>query len=406
MPIEIIPDGHVTTPEGFVAGAVCAGMYAGGPKRGQLDLGILYSERESTSAGVLTRNLVKAAPIYVNEKRLPAGNLRGVITNSGNANAPFGNAGIAEAEEMAALAARSVGVKDEQFGVCSTGVTGVLIPMEKIRAGVPQIKLTREGGKDFARAIMTTDTREKEIAIVAKEGDRVMFTMGGCCKGSGMIHPNMGTMLAYVTTDAAVDAAFLRTVVRETADATLNMVTVDGDTSCSDSFLVFANGAAGGLTIREGDPEARLFREALTYVATYLSREIARDGEGASHLLTVEVTGGPRLSEARQVAKTVALSSLVKTAVAGNDPNWGRILVAAGRSDAHIDPTRTSVRMQGVLLFDRGTVIAFDENEVHEKLKADEVIIQIDMGLGGATATAWGCDLTTDYVHINADYRT
>jgi glutamate N-acetyltransferase/amino-acid N-acetyltransferase len=230
--------------------------------------------------------------------------------------------------------------------------------------------------------------------------------MGGCCKGSGMIHPNMGTMLAYITTDAAVEPGFLRNAVRDAADATLNMVTVDGDTSCSDTFLVFANGGAGGLQIRDGDPEARIFREALVAMATYLAREIARDGEGASHLLTVNVRGASNLREARDLARCIALSSLVKTAVAGNDPNWGRILVAAGRSGAHVDATKTSVRMQGVPLFDRGTVLTFDETEVHEKLKADEVVIELDLGAGASTATAWGCDLTTDYVHINADYRT
>ena len=406
MSIETIEGGHVTTPEGFLAGAVCAGMYAGGPKAGQVDLGILVSERECASAGVLTRNLVRSAPVYVNEKRLPAGRLRGVITNSGNANAPFGDAGIVEAEEMAALGARHAGVDDDEFAVCSTGVTGVLIPMEKIRAAVPKVELRRQSGPDFARAIMTTDTVAKECAIAVKDGERVLYRLGGCAKGSGMIHPNMATMLAYVTTDAAVDRSFLRDAVRQVADATFNMVTVDGDTSCSDTLLVLANGAAGGGTIQEGTPEAEQFREALLEVCTRLSRMIARDGEGATHLLTVEVSGAVSLAEARDIAHTVALSSLVKTAVAGNDPNWGRILVAAGRSGAKLDARQTTVSLQGVLLFDKGMVLPFDERDVHEKMKQDEVRIEIDLGLGDGRATAWGCDLTTDYVHINADYRT
>ena len=406
MTIETIEGGHVTTPQGFFAGAVCAGMYASGPKAGGLDLGILYSDRGCTSGGVLTRNMVRSAPVYVNEKRFPAGNIRGVITNSGNANAPFGEAGITEAAEMAALGARKVGAPDDQFGVCSTGVTGVLIPMEKIRAGVPRIEATRDGGPDFATAIMTTDTVSKQTAVAVRDGDRVLYTLGGCCKGSGMIHPNMATMLAYVTTDANVERGFMQTVVREVADATFNMVTVDGDTSCSDTLLAMANGAAGGEAIRAGTPEAAQFKAALLEVCTQLSRKLARDGEGATHLVTVSVTGAETEDVARNVAKTVALSSLVKTAVAGNDPNWGRILVAAGRSGSPVEATRTSVTLQGEVLFDRGKVLPFDEYTLHELMKQDEVVITIDLGSGAASATAWGCDLTTEYVHINADYRT
>ncbi|HEU0075631.1 MAG TPA: bifunctional glutamate N-acetyltransferase/amino-acid acetyltransferase ArgJ [Dehalococcoidia bacterium] len=406
MTIAEIPDGHVTTPKGFLAGAVCAGMYASGPKAGGLDLGILFSERESVSAGLLTTNTVRSAPVYVNEKRFPAGRIRGVITNSGNANAPFGDAGITEAEAMAALAARKLGVADEEFAVCSTGVTGVLLPLEKIEAGVPRIELSADGGQDFARAIMTTDTVSKEVAVAVKDGDRVLYTLGGCCKGSGMIHPNMATMLAYVTTDAAVEHSLLDALVKETANATFNMVTVDGDTSCSDTLLVMANGAAGGETIRSGTPEAGQFGEALLALCTELARKLAADGEGASHLITVEVGGAASLAEARNVAHTVALSSLVKTAVAGNDPNWGRILVAAGRSGSPVMAGKTSVTLQGVPLFDRGVVLDFDEEDVHEKMKRTEVVIGIELGAGDASATAWGCDLTIDYVHINADYRT
>jgi glutamate N-acetyltransferase/amino-acid N-acetyltransferase len=406
MTIEKIDGGHVTTPKGFRAGAVCAGMYAGGPKRGALDLGILFSDHECSAAGVLTQNLVRAAPVYVNEKRLTSGRLRGVIANSGNANAPFGDAGIDDAEEMAALAARSLGVPDDQFAVCSTGVTGVLLPMEKIRAGVPKIALSKDGGTDFARAIMTTDTVAKETAVAVKDGERVLYSVGGCCKGSGMIHPNMATMLAYITTDAAVGPGFLKDLTREVADETFNMVTVDGDTSCSDTLLVFANGAAGLPIIEAGTPEASQLREALLSVATYLSRALARDGEGAQHLISVAVTGAASVEEARGIAKTVALSSLVKTAVAGNDPNWGRILVAAGRSGCKVDTSKTVVKLQDVVLFNRGKVLAFDEVKVHEKMKADEVRIDVEIGLGDGAATAWGCDLTTEYVHINADYRT
>jgi glutamate N-acetyltransferase/amino-acid N-acetyltransferase len=403
LTIERVVDGHLTTPQGFLAGAVSAGIKT---SPGALDLCILYSERECASAGVLTQNLVRSAPVYVNEQRFPAGKIRGVVVNSGCANAPFGNAGIDDAEEMALLAARKVGVAEDEIAVCSTGVTGVLMPMAKVRSGIPEIALASDGGPDFARAIMTTDTHAKQTAVAVRDGDEVLYKIGGCCKGSGMIHPNMATMLAFVTTDAAVDLDFLQRTVSEVADASFNMVTVDGDTSCSDTLLVIANGAAGGEPIRDGTPDGETFRRALLSLVTELARAIAADGEGAQHLITIEVSGAATLSDARQLARTVALSSLVKTAVAGNDPNWGRILVAAGRSGARIDASRASVSLQGVRLFDCGNVLPFDEAKTSARMDSAEVVIALDLGLGDAKATAWGCDLTTDYVHINADYRT
>lgn len=403
MSIEEVPDGHVTSPKGFLAGAVSAGIKT---RVGALDLGFLYSERDCSAAGVFTTNLVRSGPVQVSEKRTHKGILRGVIANSGNANAPFNQQGIDDAEAMAGIAASRMGVDPELMAVASTGVTGVLLPLDKVRAGIPRIELKAEGGPEFAEAIMTTDTYSKMCAFEVKDGDRLLYTVGGCCKGSGMIHPNMATMLAYVTTDAAVEPELLRDLVREVADTTFNMVTVDGDTSCSDTFMAFANGAAGGETIRAGTPEAESLREVLLVVSTRLARLLARDGEGASHLIEVTVTGGPSIGEARLLAKTIALSSLVKTAVTGADPNWGRVLVAAGRSGAPIDVSKTTLTLQGEVLFDQGKVIPFDEVPLHEKMKEDEVKIRVDLRLGDHHATAWGCDLTTDYVHINADYRT
>jgi glutamate N-acetyltransferase/amino-acid N-acetyltransferase len=402
---EPIEGGGVTSAQGFVAGAVCAGLYARGPKAGQLDLALLFSERECTTGGVFTTNLVRSAPVGVTESRLDAGNLRALIVNSGCANAPFGVDGTADAEEMTEMAARLVGVPARSIGVASTGVTGVLMPMDKVRAAAPLIKLSREGGADFATAIMTTDTKRKEVAVRVRTAAGE-YTIGGCAKGSGMIHPNMATMLAYVTTDAAVEQSLLRRLVRETADATFNMLTIDGDTSCSDTFLTFANGAAGLPRIETGTPEAAQFERALRHVCEQLVRQLARDGEGATHLLVVEVTGAASVADARLMARTVGLSSLVKTAVAGSDPNWGRVLVAAGRSGAQIDTLKARVRLQGELLFDRGKVVEFDEEQLSGRMAADEVCIELELGLGDGAATAWGCDLTTDYVHINADYRT
>jgi glutamate N-acetyltransferase/amino-acid N-acetyltransferase len=279
------------------------------------------------------------------------------------------------------------------------------MPMEKIRAGIDRISLSDAGGPDFARAIMTTDTRPKETAVRVTTPAGV-YSVGGCAKGSGMIHPDMATMLAYVTTDAAVEPTLLHDLQGRVADATLNMISIDGDTSCSDTFMTFANGAAGLPVITAGTPEAALFEEALLAVCTHLARELARDGEGAAHLIEVAVSGAASLEDARRLARTITDSSLVKTAVAGHDPNWGRIMVAAGRSGARLDESRTNVRLQGTTVFERGVILPFDEAQVSASLEADEVRIELDLGLGDAAATAWGCDLTVDYVHINADYRT
>jgi glutamate N-acetyltransferase/amino-acid N-acetyltransferase len=400
--IKPLPDGHVTTPKGFLAGAVSAGIKT---SPGALDLALLYSERECAVAGVFTRNLVRSAPVDVSERRVRAGGVRAAIVNSGCANALTGDEGARDAREMTELAAAHLGLDAEEVAIASTGLTGARMPMAKVRSALPSIVLTHAGGPAFARAIMTTDTVPKEFAVSVSANTRT-FTVAGCCKGSGMIHPDMATMLAYVTTDAPVSESFLRGLVTEVADATFNMVTVDGDTSCSDTLLVFANGAAGGEAIGESHEDAPLLREALLRVCTELSRKLARDGEGAAHLLTVEVTGAASFDDARMVAKTIANSPLVKTAVAGHDPNWGRVLVAAGRAGARVEERKASLWMQGCVLFDRGRPVPFTEADMRQRLEAEEVQVRLDLGLGEGSATAWGCDLTTDYVHINADYTT
>ena len=403
--IKTVPGGHLTTPKGFRAGAICAGMYASGPKQGALDLAVVLSDFPCSAAGIFTQNLVKGAPVIVSQERVAGGRVRAVVANSGNSNSLNGPGGYGDAVGMTALAAAQLGIEAEEVAVASTGVTGVKLPIEKIEAGLPKLVLSEDGGRDFAQAIMTTDTRPKETAVEVRSASG-SYTIGGCAKGSGMIHPNMATMLAYVCSDAAVEPAFLREVQREVADLTLNMIDVDGDTSCSDTFLLLANGASGVPTIEASTPAASEFRDGLLAVCTHLARELARDGEGAKRLIEVAVTGAASREDAILVARTVTNSPLVKTAVAGCDPNWGRILVAAGRAGAKLEESRCSMRLQGELLFDRGARQPFDERAVSDKLDADEVRIEIDLGLGDGGATAWGCDLTVDYVHINADYRT
>ena len=402
MLIEPIAAGNLTMALGFQAGAVGAGIKT---RPGALDLALLYSEREAAVAAVFTQNQVKGASVIVSQARVADGKLRGVIVNSGCANAITGQDGVVDAERMTTLAAAKLGLEKDEVAVASTGVTGVRLPMAKIEAALPGLTLSREGGGAFAEAIMTTDTFAKECAFGVRDAAGI-YTIGGCAKGSGMIHPNMATMLAYVTTDAAVEPGLLRALVREVADETLNMLSVDGDTSCSDTLLVLANGAAGLPLIEAGSAPATELREALTAVCLQLTRMLARDGEGAKRLIEVEVRGAASLADARLVARTITTSPLVKTAVAGGDPNWGRVLVAAGRSGAALDEARTSLRLQGELLCERGRGLDFDEETLSAKLDRDEVRIEVDLGLGEASAKAWGCDLTTDYVHINADYRT
>jgi glutamate N-acetyltransferase/amino-acid N-acetyltransferase len=402
MTITKIADGHVTLPKGFLAGAVSAGIKT---RVGALDLCLLLSERECTAAGVFTRNLVKGAPVVLSAEHVSDGKLRAIVANSGCSNSLNGPGGYEDATEMAQLAAMQMGLEASEVAVCSTGVTGVRMPMEKVRSFLPSIAVSADGGPALAEAIMTTDTRPKSVAVaVTTAAGR--YTVAGCAKGSGMIHPNMGTMFCFVTTDADVDLTFLRALQQEVADETLNMVSVDGDTSCSDTFLVLANGAAGLPRIETGTADAEEFKQALLSVCTHLSRELAADGEGAKHLIEIAVTGAASLEDARLVARTVSTSPLVKTAVAGFDPNWGRILVAAGRAGAALEESRVSMRLQGELIYDRGKALPFDETAMSKRLEATEVRIDIDLGIGSGQATAWGCDLTTDYVHINADYRT
>jgi len=398
--MEILANGSVTSPRGFSAGATYCGLKTGG-----LDLCIVYSEHPCTAAGVFTRNRVQAAPIAVCREHLRRGRVQGFVANSGNANACTGEPGVANAREMAALAAARVGLEQDQMLVASTGVIGVPLDMDKVRRGLQSIQLSPEGGHEAARAIITTDTTTKEIAV-SLDMEGCTITIGGMCKGSGMIHPNMGTMLAFLTTDAAAEPAFLQEALHQAVDATFNMVTVDGDTSTNDTAVVLANGAAANPVLSADSPSARAFQEALTSVCQYLAIAIARDGEGASKLLTVTVRGAESLSDARLAARTVAGSSLFKAAVYGADPNWGRILAAAGRSGAMVDQTKADIWIGDVALMQGGRILPFDRQQAAANMKGAEVNVLVDLHLGTAEATAWGCDLTERYVEINAEYTT
>ncbi|HEY8491144.1 MAG TPA: bifunctional glutamate N-acetyltransferase/amino-acid acetyltransferase ArgJ [Dehalococcoidia bacterium] len=401
--LRVIPDGSVTTPEGFYAGAVYAGVKTYGDDK--LDLGILYSDRPCHVAAVFTRNEVKGACVLVTMEHVADGRAQALVVNAGCANVCTGEQGLEDAREMARLAALRTGAAARDVLVCSTGVIGVPLPMDRIREGIARITLDPDGGRALARAIMTTDTRPKHIAMQFQHEGRT-YAVGGIAKGSGMIHPDMATMFCFLTTDAPVAPAFLDATLRSVADRTFNMVSVDGDTSTSDTMAVLANGAAGGDPIDAGHGAAQLFQEALYGVSLHLAREIARDGEGASRLIEVRVYGAATKEEARRAARAVTVSPLVKTAVYGRDPNWGRVMMAVGRSGARVDVSRAVVRLGDVAVFVRGRPVPFDEEEVRAILGAPEVRIEVNLGVGSEGATAWGCDLTEAYVRINSEYTT
>ncbi len=397
--LKLIPSGSIISPRGFSAGATYAGIKK--KAEGVLDLGILFSEVPGVAAGLFTTNQIKAAPVVLSQQRLQQGRAVAVVVNSGCANACTGEQGLADAVEMTELVATGLGVPIENVLVASTGVVGQRLPMERISAGLKQIVLSKEGGHEFARAIMTTDTVPKEVAV-----DTGGFIIGGVAKGAGMIHPDLATMLCFLTTDASVELDLLKSALRKAADVSLNMVSIDGDTSTNDTVLMMANGLAGNKTIRRGSRQAEIFQQALNMVCVHLAKAIARDGEGATKLIEVTVSGATTVADARLVARTVITSPLVKSAVHGSDPNWGRIVAAVGRSGGEIVATKIDVGIGDICLFKNGCPLPFDSSEIIKILNGREVPISVNLNLGKAVATAWGCDLSEEYVTINSQYTT
>ncbi len=393
----------VTLAQGFTAGATYCGLKR---KKDSLDLGMLYSSRPASAAGMFTLNKVKAAPVVLSQENLKStkGKARAVVVNSGSANASVGKQGMIDAKEMARLAAERLHIDPSEIMVASTGVIGVELPMGLIKAGIKKIEMGAIGGPSFARSIVTTDLTTKEYSTSVTINKK-RFVIGGCAKGSGMIHPNMATMLAFITTDAEVDPAYLDKSLRKAVDSSFNMITVDGDTSTNDSVFVFANGASG-VKIRPNTAEATAFDKALAEVCTNLAIAIAKDGEGAQKLIVVKIEGARTQEDARSAAKTIASSSLVKSAVRGNDPNWGRVLAALGRSGAAIDEQKITMHLNAICTMDGGAPIPFYKEAAVAAMNEPEVTIQVKLGMGKYNATAWGCDLTEEYVRINSAYTT
>ncbi|MCL4534964.1 MAG: bifunctional glutamate N-acetyltransferase/amino-acid acetyltransferase ArgJ [Bacteroidetes bacterium] len=391
--------GGVTAPAGFLAGATYCGIKTRGP-----DLSLVFSERPCIGAGVFTTNKVKAAPVRLTEQHLGVAQPQAIIANSGNANACTGEYGHRSARETTALVAAKLGIAPEQVLVASTGVIGVPLPMDKIRAGIEALTISPDGGHQAALGIMTTDTHPKEAAVSLDLGAKV--TLGAMAKGAGMIHPNMATLFCFVTTDAALEPEFARAALREAVGNSFNMISVDGDTSTSDTLLLLANGAAGNRPLAAGTPEAAAFQAALNALTIHTARAIARDGEGATKLIEARVEGAGTLQDARLAARAIVSSNLTKAAIYGNDPNWGRILCAVGYSGAEVDPDVVDVIVEGIPLMRAGLPLPFDKRAASDALRTEEVHILVDLHRGDASATAWGCDLTEEYVRFNAEYTT
>lgn len=395
--------GGVTAPKDFVAGGLFCGI-----RKVKKDLAIIRSLRPSVAAGVFTLNETQAAPVVIDKellKRSP--NCSVIVANSGNANACTGERGMNDGLSMVNTAAQAMGVPAEQVLISSTGVIGQFLPIEKITEGIKTLagQLTAAGSSDAAEAIMTTDTYPKEMAVKFTTGGTEV-TIGGIAKGSGMIAPNMATMLAFLTTDASITPEALNAALKTANEHSFNRITVDGDMSTNDMALILANGAAENSTIQPNTPELEAFTDALEFVMIRLAKMIVRDGEGATKLVEISVSGARTEEEAVKAAKAVANSNLVKTAIHGADANWGRILAAVGYSGISFDPANVGVKFDDVPVLNPGYIIVLDEEKAKQALSKDSVRVSIELNQGDASALFWTCDLSKEYVHINASYRS
>lgn len=401
-------EGGVTAPKGFLASGIYCGIKKGSLKK---DLALIYSEVPANASGMFTKNKVKGAPIYVCKDHLSNKKAQAIIINSGNANTCNGDDGLSKAKKMTALQAKALNLKADNVLVASTGVIGVPLNIDAIKDGIPLLtqKLSKEGNKDAASAIMTTDTFMKELAAEFYIGD-TKVTIGTMAKGSGMIEPNMGTMLSFITTDLSISPELLDEALKTTVKVTYNRVSVDGDTSTNDSIFILANGQANNKTITEKNSDYDTFVEVLKTINTKMAKNIAKDGEGATKLLECQISGAATEKDAVIFGKSVINSSLVKTAMFGSDANWGRILCALGYADSKFDPEKVDVSFESckgeILVCQNGSSVGFDEDKAKEILSQDEIVIKVNLSEGKHSAYVWGCDLSYEYVKINGDYRS
>ncbi|MFC4972373.1 bifunctional glutamate N-acetyltransferase/amino-acid acetyltransferase ArgJ [Paenibacillus sp. GCM10023248] len=400
----VVPEGTVTTPKGFRAG----GLHCGLKKTERFDLGAIVCDVPAAAAGVYTLNAFQAAPLRVTQESIAqGGKLQAMIVNSGNANACTGQQGEDDAYAMRAASAKALGVAEHHVGVTSTGVIGELLPMGKVLSGIEQLpqRIQADGGEDFCQAILTTDLVQKMTCVRLTVGGKEVH-IAGAAKGSGMIHPNMATMLGFMTTDAPIESEHLQALLSRITDNTFNMITVDGDTSTNDMVVVMASGLAGGETLTPAHPDWEAFAAGFQYVGEYLAKAIARDGEGATKLIETTVIGAENDEAARKIVKSIIGSSLVKSAVYGADANWGRIIAAVGYSGQPVNVNTVDIRLGDIAVLEQSRPVKFDEEAALSYLKTDTIQIHVNLHMGAGKATGWGCDLTYDYVRINAAYRT
>jgi len=386
---------------------MASGVSAGIKKSGRKDVALIVAEKRCPAAAVFTTSSMAAAPVVVSRESISDGLLRAIVVNAGNANACTGESGMADARAMAETTAAALGCDASDVVVASTGVIGVPMPMELVLAGIAEAaeELDLVAGEDAAEAILTTDTFVKTTGV-AFELDGITYTVGGMAKGSGMIQPNMATMLAFVTTDAPLSTASCNAALRSAVARTFNRITVDSDTSTNDMCVLMASGSAGGDTIDPGDQGFAIVASAIEHVCGELARMIVRDGEGATKLIAITVTGAVSESDAEAVAFAIANSPLVKTAIFGADANWGRVAMAIGKSSAEVDPGRVRITFAGILTCEGGTAVPFSEEDAAVALAESDVEIAVDLGLGSSEATVWTCDLSYEYVRINGEYRS
>ena len=393
----------VTFPKGFKA----AGVKAGIKKSGNLDLALIYTEKEAAVAGVFTKNAVAAAPVIVSREVVKGGKAHAIVANAGCANACTGETGLANARKMAALAAAEVGCASDEVLVGSTGIIGVNLPMDKLEAGIKAAaaELSEDGSKNAGNAIITTDTYSKACSCEVEIGGQAV-RFGVIAKGSGMIQPNMATMLCYITTDANISSQLMQKALSEIVEVSFNMISVDGDMSTNDTVLVLANGASGAAEITDGSPEYDKFYATLKEICQELSKRIAADGEGATKFMTINVSGTKTFEDAKTVAMSIAKSPLVKTAFFGEDPNWGRVICAVGYAGIPMVPEKTVIKFGGVPVYANGLGAEFNEDDIHKVMAEHDIVIDVEMGMGDAKATVWSCDFSYEYVKINGEYHT
>lgn len=396
--------GGITSPKGFKA----AGVKAGIKQSGKEDVAVIYSVVPAAAAAVFTTNDMAAAPVIISREHIKGGVLSAIVVNSGCANACTGEQGMINAQEMVKQTAELLAISPQTVLVSSTGIIGVNLPMDKVAAGIQQAvsQLSVEGYDSAMQAIMTTDTFAKNIAYEFTLGD-VPVRIAGIAKGAGMIHPNMATMLGYITTDTNISSPLLKKALEQAVSLTFNMITVDGDTSTNDTVCVMANGQSGNALIdSEADPNYLSFVEVLQTVCRFLAQQVVRDGEGATKFLEITVKGALHFEQGKKAAMSIAKSPLVKTAFFGQDPNWGRILCAVGYSGANVQPARTSLSIGGVTIVEAGLGARYDEAALRKVMSEKDITVVVDLGLGEAEATVWTCDFSYEYVKINGEYHT